>query len=76
MTEPTDNRTPDRPSDRTPDQLAARERLVQAVLRLLAAERAEPHAHFDDDLDYARDELDEAAHQLSGHLRAENPEGP
>lgn len=41
--------------------VGARERLLQAALRYLSAERAEPHAHSDAELEYADDLLVEAA---------------
>lgn len=45
--------------------LEARERLIQAVLRLVASERSEPHAHYGDELDYCHDMILEAAQGLA-----------
>lgn len=44
--------------------ISAREKLLRAALRLLAAERAEPHASFDAELEYAQDMVADAACDL------------
>lgn len=49
----------------TTSELAAREDLICAVLRRVTNERAEPHAHHGDDLDYADDMILDAARRLA-----------
>lgn len=49
----------------TTEQIAARETLIRAALRVLAAERSEPHAHSAAEAEYADDQLTEAARELA-----------
>lgn len=45
-------------------EIQAREELLRAALRVLAAERSEPHAHSDDEIAYAEELLALAARDL------------
>jgi hypothetical protein len=46
------------------EQLEAQEKLIKAVLRRVSSERDEPHANFDDELDYCNDMIFAAAKEL------------
>lgn len=56
------------------DQIQARGRLVRAALRCLAADHAEDHADADAEVDYAYEELDLAAQNLTKVVDALRPD--
>lgn len=52
-------------------KIKAREQVIQSVLRLVSSERDEPHAHYDDELNYAQDWLDHTAYELAEVIKDE-----
>ena len=50
----------------------AREKVLQAALRVLQAERSDPHAHSDDDSWYADEQLALAARDLTEAVEQSN----